>query len=242
MKQISVEHAAWIMGQKAEQMDIWLEQAGITAPEDMLDGETLAELMQYLERRWLEQVRQAQSRMEWLCERYTMLIDTCSLLHPQFPAFAEHVTPMLQQRGKALIIPSGVWQELLSLYTRKPALQETIRTVLGLLQYLHEQGVVRILDGDEENFGDQQLLAAAMQFMTSCELLVITQDLHLSADLMRLNRLDSVRGKGLGVSRINRYGYLSRYIPQEPRFAEGRPETAVLTPAIPFPSGRTAAR
>lgn len=222
MKKISIEHAAWIMGRKTEQMEDWLEQAGVRVPDGLLDGEALAALMQYLEGCWLEQVRQAQSRMAWLCERYTMMIDTCSLLHPQFPTFAEHVGPMLHRRGKALNIPSGIWQELLSLHARKPALKETIQTVFGILHHLHAEGLVRIWGDSGTGFGDQELLTAAMQLMTNCELLVITQDCHLSADLLQLNRLDSVRGKGLGVSRINRYGYLSRYVPQEERFAESR--------------------
>ena len=55
--------------------------------------------------------------------------------------------------------------------------------------------------------------------MTSTELLVITQDDGLSNDLLGLNRLQSVQGKRLTVGRINRYGYLSRYLTQEQRFA-----------------------
>ena len=241
MKQISIEHAAWIMGRKTEQMETWLEQAGIAAPDNMLDGESLAELMQYLEGCWMEQARQAHSRMEWLCERYTMMIDTCSLLHPQFPAFAEHISPMLQQRNKTLIIPGSVWQELIGLYTRKPALKEAIQTAFGLLYHLHAQGLIRILGSCEETFGDKQLLAVAMQCMTTCELLVITQDSHLSADLMRLNHLDSVHGKGLGVSCINRYGYLSRYIPQEQRIKGSEPADDPLESALPFSAGQMAA-
>ena len=43
--------------------------------------------------------------------------------------------------------------------------------------------------------------------------------MKLSNDLLGLNRLQSVQGKRLTVGRINRYGYLSRYLTQEQRFA-----------------------
>lgn len=43
------------------------------------------------------------------------------------------VTPLLRQQGKALIVPSGVVEELKSLLERKPELRETVRPVAVVL-------------------------------------------------------------------------------------------------------------
>lgn len=80
-----------------------------------------------------EAAKRYQGKLAWLAERYTMMIDTCSLLHSQFPAFVEHMTPLLRQQGKALIVPSGVVEELKSLLERKPELRETVRPVAVVL-------------------------------------------------------------------------------------------------------------
>lgn len=230
MYQISIGQAAHAMNMQEEALRALLPRLGISVSEELVDAQAL---VHSLENRRDEAVQQAQGKLEQLVSRYTPMIDTCSLLHEQFPAFAHHLAPMLRQYGKALIVPSGVIEELKSLPGRKPELRTAIRTAVDVLLELRQQGLVRVFGGSGESFGDQQLLTAATRFFTTNALLVITQDLKLSADLIRLNRLGSVRGKRLGVSRINRYGYLSRYIPQEERFAGSDSESSVPIPAIP---------
>lgn len=84
------------------------------------------------------------------------------------------------------------------------------------------------------------MLEVATKFLTSTELLVITQDNGLSNDLMGLNRLRSVQGKRLSVGRINRYGYLSRYLTKEQRSASGgsRGNGDLRSAATLFPEDR----
>ena len=240
MNHISIGQAARAMKLEEPQLHTILECCGISTEAGWLEADDITALEQYLEERRDEALRQSQSKLERLTERYTLMIDTCSLLHPQFSAFAAHLAPLLRQYGKALIVPSGVVEELKSLLERKPELRDTVFAAVGTLRGLQNEGLIRIYGGPAENFGDQQLLAAATRFFTTCELLVITQDNALSADLMNLNRLGSVRGKGLGVSRINRYGYLSRYIPQEGRFAGSNSVTRsrpAMIPTVPLVEG-----
>lgn len=233
MNRISIDHAAQAMELEAGALRSLLDQWSIPVSGDWLEPDALTALTQYLEQQQNDAIRQSQDKLEWLVGRYTLMIDTCSLLHPQFPDFARHVMPVLRRHGKSLIVPSGVVEELKSLLGRKPELQSQVLTAAGALRTMQADGVLRIYGSSGESFGDQQLLTAATRFLTTSELLIITQDNALSADLMHLNRLGSVRGKGLGVSRINRYGYLSRYIPQEGRFTGSGSGGVAPVPPIP---------
>ena len=218
---IPISQTARAMGVEEAQLQSLLTQCGIQTQEGSLTQEQLRQLMGYLEHRQEETRQRAQSNLERLVQQYVILLDTCSLLHPQFPRLLEHMVPLLLQYEKALVVPSGVAAELDSLRVKKPELAENIRLLLPQLSQLQRQGLLRVYGGASENFGDRQLLAAATHFMTSTSLLVVTQDNALSRDLLHLNQLDSVQGKRVAVSRINRYGYLSRFLTPEQRSQSG---------------------
>ncbi|WP_308526909.1 zinc-ribbon domain containing protein [uncultured Oscillibacter sp.] len=230
---IQISQAAGAM--KMEESQLWslLGQCGIQPVEDSLTLEQVWQLAQALEDRKQESQRRSQEKLERLTEQYTLLIDTCSLLHPQFPLLIEHLEPLLRGKGKALIVPSGMVAELRNLLLKKPELAERIRALLPLMVQLRQQGLLRVFGGQNEDFGDQQMLTVVTRFMTAAPLLVITQDNDLSADLLRLNQLGSVRGQKVAVSRINRYGYLSRYLTPEQR---GMSSSSVSGPGPFFPS------
>lgn len=202
-----------------EESELWtlLEQYDIHPLGDGLTLEQIRRLQQVLEGQQEESRQRAQGKLEHMVQQYAILVDTCSLLHEKFPLLMERMTPLLRQTGKAMIVPSGVMAELRRLEQEKPALTERIRMLLPLLVQLKSQGLLRVCGDAAEEFGDHQLLAVATRFMTSSRLLVITQDHGLSMDLLRLNDLDSVRGKRVAVNRINRYGYLSRFLTPEQR-------------------------
>lgn len=217
IQKIPIPQTASAMGVEETQLWTLLDQGGIIPKDNALTQGQLQQLVQLLEHRQEESRRRAQENLERVVERYTLLADTCSLLHPQFPLLMERMAPLLLQHGKALIVPSGVVAELRSLLLKKPELTERIRLLLQQMIQLRDQGLLRIYGGPAEEFGDQQLLAAVTRFLTSTQLLVITQDNDLSADLLHLNQLNSVQGKRVAVSRINRYGYLSRFLTPEQR-------------------------
>ena len=216
---ITVTQAARAMGLEPEELDGLLLRWNIPADDGLLDRTQVQTLLRLLEDQQKQTQNRAQDNLAQLVERYALLIDTCSLLHPQFPELLAHLIPLLRENDKALIIPSGVVAELQSLGGRKPELRDQIRTLVKQLAALKQEGLVSVYGERAETFGDKQLLATATRFLTSTELLVITQDNSLSNDLLHLNSLGSVRGKRLTVGRINRYGYLSRFMPQEKRFA-----------------------
>ena len=239
---ITVTQAARAMGLETGELDGLLVRWGIQAEDGLLDQTQVHTLLQFLEDQQKQSRERAQDNLEQLAERYTLLIDTCSLLHPQFPELMTHLVPLLRENGKALIIPSGVVAELQSLGERKVELRDQIRALVKQLAALKREGLVSVYGESTETFGDKQLLATATRFLTSTELLVITQDNALSNDLLHLNRLGSVRGKRLTVGRINRYGYLSRFLPQEKRFAASdsrSPWTSVSQTAAPVAENRT---
>ena len=158
-----------------------------------------------------EALRQSREKLERLAERYTLMLDTGALLHPQFPNLVEHLTPLLRRSGKALLIPDGVVAELRTMAGRGPDRQDQVLTAARRLCDLQAQGLARIFDaGVPGAVGTDGLLAAARRLST-VELLVVTQDNDRSAALMALNQPAYGRERRLGVSRINRYGYLSRY-------------------------------
>lgn len=223
----TVSQTAAAMGMEPARMWALLGQWGVQPREDSLTLEQIQQLRQLLSEHQDEHQLRAQNSLERVVQRYTLLADTCSLLHQQFPLLAERLTPLLRQSCRTLIVPSGVLAELRSLPLKKPELTERVRTALPCLAKLQNQGLLRIYGEREGSFGDQQLLSSATRLMTSSPLLVITQDRDLSCDLLRLNQLDSMREKQpVAVSRINRYGYLSRFQPLEQRPADSRAEGA----------------
>lgn len=233
---ITVLQAARAMGLDTDTLNTLLARCGIRPRDGLLDPAEAETLMCFLEEQQEQSRLRAQENLERLAERYTILIDTCSLLHPQFPALMDHLEPLLRENGKALIVPSGMIAELKSLAVRKNELREQIRDLIARLAALKREGLVSVFGEQSADFGDQQLLAAATRFLTCAELLVITQDGKLSEDLVGLNRLGSVHGKRLSVGRINRYGYLSRYLPREKRFAgsDSMNPLVSVSPAAPF--------
>ena len=209
MNSYTIRQAAEAMGVQEIALQELLDQSGILAINNNLTLDQIQELMEVLQRQNDEAARRSQKTLEQLVDRYAVLIDTCSLLHPQFPQLMEHLVPLLQRRNKPLVIPSGVIHELQSLAVKKPELKEQIDQLLPQLASLCREHLVRICGG-EETFGDKQLLEAALHYATSNDLLVITQDQGLTQDLIRQRSLSSVRGRSLLVNRINKYGYLSR--------------------------------
>lgn len=214
---ISTSQMARAMHLEQIELENLLDRCGVVPQSGYLSREQAETVIRFLEAQQEGCRQRAQKNLERLTGRYTFLVDTCSLLHDQFPALMEHLVPLLRENGKALVIPSGVTAELRRLAVQKPELTDRIRAVAGQLAALKNEGLVAVYGNTGENFGDKQLLTAVTHFMTSTELLVITQDKGLSTDLLNLNQLNSVRGKRVTVGRINQYGYLSRFLLPEQR-------------------------
>ena len=210
--------AAQAVGLDPEEFNKKLECCGVQPADGQLDERQVKTLLYFLDEKNSESRRRSEEKLTYLVKRFALIIDTCSLLHPQFPALMSHLTPLLRKNGKTLMIPSSVVSELKCLSRKKEELQERIRTVFKQLLFLSREGLVDVFEEPGGIFADKQLLATATRFLTDTELLVITQDAALASDLLHLNQLNSVRGKRLAVEKVNRFGYLSNALPGEMGF------------------------
>ena len=237
---ITAGQAARAMGLDEKGMMALLGESGVRTENGLLTRADTEALLSFLEGRQEDSKRRAQENLERLAARYTFLIDTCSVLNEQFPTLAERLVPLLRANGRRLFVPSGVLAELRGLLERKPELQPRIAVAAKTLAGLKAEGLAAVCGEADAAFADKQLLEVATRFMTSTELLVVTQDDGLSNDLLGLNRLQSVQGKRLTVGRINRYGYLSRYLTREQRFAgsNSRSGWESRSAATPIPENR----
>ena len=227
----TVNQTAAAMGMETSQLRSLMLQGRVQPQDDGLTLEQIQQLRQLQEEQGRSALR-AQSCLERLVQKHTLLIDTCALLHQQFPLLAERLMPLLRQNCKALVVPSSVTAELRYLPLSKPELTERIQALLPLLAQLRQQGLLRVYGGQGETFGDRQMLSTVTTLLTTSSLLVITQDKGLSTDLLLLNQLDCMRDKqAVAVSRINRYGYLSRFQPQTPEHMGGQNTRADAEPA-----------
>lgn len=218
---ITTTQAARAMGLNGSDMLRLLNESGVTPENDLLTNGEIQMLTSFLERKRVDQADRARANLKQVTKRYTLLIDTCSLLHEAFPSFMEHLAPELSECGKKLIVPVSAVTELRGLAEKKPELRDRIRALSGQLTEYQSEELIEVRGTRGDTFGDKQILATATRLMTDEELLIITQDKGLSEDLLQLNTLRSVRGKRLSVGRINRYGYLNRYIPEASRSSGG---------------------
>ena len=112
MKYFTKHNLSAAMDLTAEAMDAILLSCGISSTRENLNEEEVRAIQRYLQQQSDGLSAQAQERLERTVEQYTVLVDTCSLLHYQFSAWMEHMLPVLRRTGKRLIIPSSVLQEI----------------------------------------------------------------------------------------------------------------------------------
>ena len=195
-----------------EKLSEMLAACGIDASNGSVTiGEAMT-LKQYAKEHENTPAQKAQNYLEKSAECCTIFVDTNQLLCDQFPDFLERVTPLLKKNGKKLLIPSGVLCEMQKLLFREDELAEKVSSVLELLEQKVQEGVVAMVGNEGVTFADQQMLTIATCAMLSDTLMFLTKDNGLSEDILKVNDLNSVQGNKVFVNRINRYGYLSRYI------------------------------
>ena len=209
---------AQVMGISMVDLQLMLVRCGIQPKEHSLDPKQVQTLIGFLkahqrieEAHAKSEQKRAEKNLEAAVMRYAILIDTCSLLHAQFPQLLTNLEPLLRKHSKTLIIPSGVIAELDALFLKKPALRQQISQLRPQLADLAKQGLVKVYGDPVETFGDKQFLEASIRYKLANEILVITQDRNLAADLFTLRQTRSVHGKKLIVRRINRFGFLSAF-------------------------------
>lgn len=209
---ISVDQLAECQNTSGFQMRKYINDCGFDGSSEMISMRDALAVISYMNSVNARE-RNSQEYLAAMIQRCTPYIDTCELLHEQFPTLMENMTPLLKQNGKKLMITSGVEAELKNLFIKKPELQKQIAAVFKLLEQKEKEGVVSVCGQEGVTFADQQLLSIATGSLLSDEALFITNDTALSEDILKLNTLGSIRGKKVIVNRISKYGYLAKYTP-----------------------------
>ena len=178
-----------------------------------------------------------QEKISWnfleTCVRdYKMFIDTSSLLEPGAENFLQKIYSFLQRYGKSLIVPLSVCLELQKLaenpgycrekYPDNPNLNKTaIRMFKRIMQMRDSKLVIVLGDKNDGDFADKVFINVFTNFRTKYNLLLITQDHDLAADIMQLKDSRAVRGvKKILVQRIDRNDFLQQVFDnRKPKFA-----------------------
>ena len=166
----------------------------------------------------------SQNRLEYYAKNYRIFMDTCSLLQEETGLFFEHLLPVLTdvcgrnaEKGgdHRIILPTIVIKELRKhSHDRRNAIRRdrAIR-MLQLIDFLERENLAEIR-GEAGDIADGCLADPVFQYVFAwhrldSRLLLITQDIGLAEDVLKLNQSKSAHAGNVLVKRINRYGYLS---------------------------------
>lgn len=171
----------------------------------------LEDLTEDTESQQMREASKAQAKLMILVDRYSFLLDTCSVLSERFALLLEHLLPILRECGKALLIPFCVVLELQHVGQTQPEMTQRVNERIHTLLELKREGLVTICGEPSQECGDKQKVATVLEMMKQVEVLVVTQNQDLSRNLLEIGRFGLAGGKHVGVGRINSHGFLSRY-------------------------------
>lgn len=150
-----------------------------------------------------------------------IFIDTCSMMNDGFDDLLDSLIPILDVNHKKLVIPNSCIKEIIKKKKHKenPTLSKKAESALDSLEIIRQFIDVRgnVNDGA---FADTVFLCVFTQFRLKYNLILITEDKNLKADVLGLNNTKSVLGKRVYVFNIkealsmNRQGVTS--VPDTP--------------------------
>ncbi len=155
-----------------------------------------------------------------IAKNYKIFIDTCSLLSEYADSFWEHIIPVLKEEKTSVIVPLRVYEEVekyadnVELCQKKaadsPNLNQLAKRAKSRVIKLQDEGLVRVFGDKNDNFADNVFQTVFTQYRMKYNLILITQDKNLTADILRISESKAVMvsTKTL-VRRINKHGYLS---------------------------------
>jgi len=125
-------------------------------------------------------------------KRYTILVDTCTILNEHFAQLMQNMLPILKENRKQILILASVVNELRKLGTRNIEMRENVRNACSQLVALQRQGVLRVITGDDLSFGDQAIYNFVTKNRVEKAMLLLTLDTNLSEDLLKLNAMMTI--------------------------------------------------
>ena len=154
---------------------------------------------------------------KFLSEFDYVFVDTCSLMEDTFPLFMDRLISSKEywKEGLEVIVLGECIEELKkhSKEKKKEKANSRVAAIRALKIIRHDkwhQKILTITKVDSDSFADNAIFTKVSSLRIHNKILVITQDKTLTTDLLKLNRLDSQKGRYLSVYRINQSSDLEK--------------------------------
>lgn len=143
-----------------------------------------------------------------------VFVDTCSLMEDSFPLFMDYLSKSKEYWKEDLqVIVLGECIEELKKHAKEKEKDRKIAALRALKIIRHDkwhEKAFTITKAEGSSFADNAIFTKVSGLRIHNKILVITQDKTLTTDLLKLNRLDSQKGRYLSVYRLTPHSELEK--------------------------------
>lgn len=144
-----------------------------------------------------------------------LIVDTCSLMDPNFPEWMDVLANAKEYRdpNQPIFVFYKCYEELKKHAKDKEDLVKRIaaKRALKILRHAKRSRLLTVTKKDKtQNFADNAIYVQASHDRLNCRIGVITQDKNLASDLLVLNDSMSQKGYKIHIFRIGKNGVLER--------------------------------
>lgn len=143
-----------------------------------------------------------------------VFVDTCSLMEDSFPLFMDYLSKSKEYWKEDLqVIVLGECVEELKKHAKEKEKDRKIAALRALKIIRHDKWhkkTFTITKAEGSSFADNAIFTKVSGLRIHNKILVITQDKTLTTDLLKLNRLDSQKGRYLSVYRLTPHSELEK--------------------------------
>lgn len=141
-------------------------------------------------------------------------VDTCSLMEDSFPLFMDYLSKSKEYWKEDLqVIVLGECVEELKKHAKEKEKDRKIAALRALKIIRHDKWhkkAFTITKAEGSSFADNAIFTKVSGLRIHNKILVITQDKTLTTDLLKLNRLDSQKGRYLSIYRLTPHSELEK--------------------------------
>ena len=155
--------------------------------------------------------------LEETVKKYLIFIDTCSLMNENADQFWGNIIPLLLRENKQIIVPLQVCREV-EKHAKAPEHVDPRRSqlackALSTIDRLQKANLITIYGDDNDRlFADNVFQTVFTRFRLRYDLLLITQDHNLAADIMNIRSSKAVNG--VRSIRVDHRERMSRHLRQ----------------------------
>lgn len=144
-----------------------------------------------------------------------VFVDTCSLMEDSFPLFMDYLSKSKEYWKEDLqVIVLGECVEELKKHAKEKEKDRKIAALRALKIIRHDKWHKKAFtitkEAEGSSFADNAIFTKVSGLRIHNKILVITQDKTLTTDLLKLNRLDSQKGRYLSVYRLTPHSELEK--------------------------------